>query len=274
MCDGSGSVSGDKFKVYDLFIIRRLMPHLRSLEGFWMTTKYVKNWYSALAVYTNVKPKTTVKFKDGMNIDLSKDDYLIFYNELYKRHLLDNGFTYKTEGNKVTVRTPDGLQMTLLNAGFFAVDEIFFMRVYGEPSLKGRAVVDIGASIGDTPLFFVSRGASKVYGFEPNIERYELALQNINLNNMTDKIQIFNTQATSKLLENLIFQFSLRNVFLKIDCEGCEYDMIGHTDDVVFQNIDDVVLEYHKNPKPILERLAKLGFRVRQRKEIIFATRG
>jgi 16S rRNA G966 N2-methylase RsmD len=253
------------------------MPHMTPFVAFRMSTKYVKNWYSVLAVHANIISKTTVKFKDGRNMDFSKNEYLIFGQELYRRYLLDNGFTYEREGNRTIIRTPDKLRLILEKPGSFGrfgnLDEIFLMRVYGQANLKGRSVIDIGASIADTPIYFASMGASKVYGFEPDVERYGLALQNINLNNMTDKIQIFNTEANSESLANLILQYGLKNVFLKIDCEGCEYEMIANTEDDMFQNIRDVVLEYHKNPKPLIERLAKLGFKVKRRNEIIFATR-
>jgi regulator of replication initiation timing len=68
------------------------MPHLRSKEGVAMLKHYVDNWVSVLLVYTNLKKQTVVKFKDGVNVLLSKSDYSQFYDHLYRKYLQDHGF--------------------------------------------------------------------------------------------------------------------------------------------------------------------------------------
>jgi 16S rRNA G966 N2-methylase RsmD len=250
------------------------MPHVKSLSGLRMAAKYVNNWYSLLALYANIISKTTAKFKDGTQIGVSKNNYLMFYEELYKRHLQDNGFTYKTKESSTIVQMPNGLQVVVLKPPYsFVLDEIFLMKVYGEPNLRGRTAIDIGASLGDSALYFASIGAAKVYGFEPDIDLFQVSQENISLNNMSDKIQIFNENGTSDSLRRLILQNGLKNIFLKVDCEGCEYEITQKTEDLVFENITDIVLEYHKKPESLIQRLTTLGFKVRRHNEIIFATK-
>lgn len=45
------------------------------------------------------------------------------------------------------------------------LDEIYLMQVYGKPELKGKVVVDLGAAVCDTSLFFCRQGANHVYAF-------------------------------------------------------------------------------------------------------------
>ncbi|MBV9179081.1 MAG: FkbM family methyltransferase [Nitrososphaeraceae archaeon] len=233
----------------------------------------MSNWYSLLALYINVLSKTQVKFKNGREIIVSKANFNVFYEELYKLHLQNHGFSYKTQ-RITTIQTPDGLQLMLLKIPYsFVIDEIFLMKVYGEPNLEGRTVIDIGASIGDSALYFVKRGASKVYGFELDTEYSSMARENIVLNKMIDKIKIYNEKATSKSLKSLILQYKLRNVFLKIDCEGCEYEVVENTDNHTFESINDVVIEYHREFEPLVRRLAMLGFKVKRKREILFGTK-
>jgi len=54
-------------------------------------------------------------------------------------------------------------------------------------NIKGKIVLDIGAYIGDTAVFFGKKGAS-VYAYEPSKELYEIAKKNIKLNNIDAKI--------------------------------------------------------------------------------------
>jgi hypothetical protein len=47
------------------------------------------------------------------------------------------------------------------------------------------------------------------------------------------------------------------SIFLKMDCEGCEYDIIPKLD---MDKVTDVVMEYHMKPGPLMEALARAGF--------------
>jgi FkbM family methyltransferase len=126
-------------------------------------------------------------------------------------------------------------------------------------------------------------------------EVYEVATKNIELNNLNDKIILINkgvsaekeileiqydnidstVMATSKkgslikqkvettTLKDIIKEFNLLNPFLlKIDCEGCENDIILNSDLSMFQ---EVILEYHtfltgvKYTK-LIEKLKEDGF--------------
>jgi 16S rRNA G966 N2-methylase RsmD len=274
------------------------MPHLNSLHGLNILFKYVRNWYLLLALYTNVIKKAKVQFRDGFEVEISNrnqnkvnqlsdgfgfkgsvtwlqnsTNFDIFYEELYKRYLEDNGFRYQTNQENTIVNTPGGLRIIMKPPYSFVLDEIFIMKVYGEPKLSGRVAIDVGASIGDSSLYFSSLGAAKVYGFEVDSHRFETALRNAELNNLSEKITLFNHGATADSIQDIILGNNFNDVFLKMDCEGCEYEVLLGLSREVFQRVTEIVLEYHKSPKPLLGKLQDLNYRISTEKSIIYAMR-
>jgi hypothetical protein len=231
------------------------MPHLRSVEGIAMMKGYVDNWPSVLLVYSNLKRSVTVRFKDGDTAELSKKDYDAFYEKLYRKHLEDNGFSYLADN---TIRTPDGLTLMLPpNAVYSLVfDEIYLMQVYGKPDLTGKVVIDVGAAIGDTALFFKKCGAKSVYGYELDQPRVRIAEKNIEMNGMGDSVVVYNKKATVEELHKLMTTIN-DPIILKLDCEGCEYDIIPKLD---MYKVTEVMMEYHMKPEPLMEALARAGF--------------
>jgi ribosomal protein L11 methyltransferase PrmA len=231
------------------------MPHLRSAGGFAMMKKYVSNWPSVLLVYSNLKRSATIKFKNGDTIKLSKKDYEAFYEKLYRKHLEDNGFSYPAEN---MIRTPDGLTLLLPSDTVYSLvfDEIYLMQVYGKPDLTSKVVIDVGAAIGDSALFFKKCRARAVYGYELDEARVRIAEKNIEMNGMSDSVVVYNKKATIEELHQLMRTIN-DPIFLKLDCEGCEYDIIPKLD---MSKVTDVVMEYHMKPEPLMEALARAGF--------------
>ena len=231
------------------------MPHLRSAGGIAMMKKYVSNWPSVLLVYSNLKRSATIKFKNGDTIKLSKKDYEAFYEKLYRKHLEDNGFSYPAEN---MIRTPDGLTLLLPSDTVYSLvfDEIYLMQVYGKPDLTSKVVIDVGAAIGDSALFFKKCRARAVYGYELDEARVRIAEKNIEMNGMSDSVVVYNKKATIEELHQLMRTIN-DPIFLKLDCEGCEYDIIPKLD---MSKVTDVVMEYHMKPEPLMEALARAGF--------------
>jgi hypothetical protein len=230
------------------------MPRLRSAEGIAMMKRYVNNWSSVLLVYSNLKRNVTVKFKDGDTAELSKKDYNAFYEKLYRKHLEDNGFSYLAEN---MIKTPNGLTLMLPNVIYSLVfDEIYLMQVYGKPDLTGTVAIDVGAAIGDTALFFKKCGANSVYGYELDEARVKIAEKNIEMNGMGDSVVVYNKKATVEELHKLMTTIN-DPIFLKLDCEGCEYDIIPKLD---MSKVTDVVMEYHMKPEPLMKTLTRAGF--------------
>ena len=56
--------------------------------------------------------------------------------------------------------------------------------------------------------------------------------------------------------------------FLKLDCEGCEFEIVLESDPVLMRRIDRIVMEYHDHRsnrfshRDLLQALERLGFEV------------
>jgi len=147
--------------------------------------------------------------------------------------------------------------------------------------LSGKTVLDIGAYIGDTPIMFSHSGARTVYAYEPNQEAYYLTKTNLILNNIKN-VKLFNKGVSNedgKLVipsygtkENvLVDTISLGRIMrdrrkidlLKMDCEGCEFLTIPHTGQDFLRRINEMIIEYHDEPTPVVQKLEKSGFEVK-----------
>ena len=78
------------------------------------------------------------------------------------------------------------------------IQSVFFDEVYTTLDVNNKIVVDIGANIGDSAIYFAVKGAKKVIALEPFPKNFELAKKNIELNNLTDKIELIQAGCSSK----------------------------------------------------------------------------
>lgn len=165
-----------------------------------------------------------------------------------------------------------------------------------EADVRGREVVDIGANIGDTPVYFASLGAKHVYAFEPVPNIYQIALEHVKMNGVEDRVTLINGAAGAKdgemlvpasvdLLQSGVFSasnkgqvkvpvYSMAKIrgmvsdpyLLKMDCEGCEAEIILNSE----LDFERLVFEAHYNitkvpHKKLLSRLAEQKYRCRSR---------
>lgn len=174
-----------------------------------------------------------------------------------------------------------------------AIFDVFVKQIYGFANVSGRVVVDIGAFIGDSAIYFSLKGSRKVYAIEPHPGAYNEMLENIRLNNMMDKIVPINAALGSKLgkikmpriatcdtvstyyglgsggdvevpmitLGYLIGNYEVEPDVLKMDCEGCEFDVI--LNDYDYDNVRlfrELIFEYHETGNhKVTELLDKLS---------------
>jgi len=173
--------------------------------------------------------------------------------------------------------------------------EIFFMGEYAALPVADRMVVDIGANIGDSSIYFAKRGADHVYALEASPGAHRRAAENIELNHLGERItlclaacghdvgwtQIVDQGVTpgswtppqsargvlvEKMnLDAIVNRFGITHAVLKVDCEGCEYALFrdAHSPLAAF---DDILVEYHYGPEEIEVELRAAGF------EIVYCT--
>jgi FkbM family methyltransferase len=177
--------------------------------------------------------------------------------------------------------------------------EIFITKIYDKffKVKEGDVVVDIGGNLGLFSYYSLCKGAKQVYCFEPSPQCYDCIIKNFNLFNLIveeaavgakDGKLIFNINPESSInssmfasdensqtitcksinLNNYIKTNNIEKIdYLKIDCEGAEYEIIESLDkQYLTNNIDKICLEYHLNKNgeinTILNKLKKCGFTI------------
>jgi FkbM family methyltransferase len=73
--------------------------------------------------------------------------------------------------------------------------ERFVLEEYAWLQVLGRVVIDIGANIGDSAVYFARHGASHVYAYEPFPDLYEQARRNVDLNGCDGTVTLVNAGA-------------------------------------------------------------------------------
>ena len=165
---------------------------------------------------------------------------------------------------------------------------------------NGDVVIDIGANIGFFSYYAIINGASKVYAFEPGLAQSQsikdnfgdidtLTIESKAVSNHTDTLtyiqnNTFSVKSTNYInMSNMedyiitececvnLMEYCVNNNinkinFLKIDCEGAEYDIFKSLSDDFIKNIDKISMEFHLNKdgkvKSLIKRLKDLNFDV------------
>jgi FkbM family methyltransferase len=101
----------------------------------------------------------------------------------------------------------DGLKFIVpFPFGLLELKETFLDNFYRSDRIKGKIVLDVGAFIGDTPVYFAWKKASHVFAFEPVASLFEIAKENIRLNSVSDKVTLRN-EALADARKLLNFQY-------------------------------------------------------------------
>ncbi len=164
------------------------------------------------------------------------------------------------------------------------------MEDYNFLNVKNEIVIDIGANIGDSTLYFCINGAKKVIALEPYPYTFSIAKRNILNSPFKDKIELINAgygkdgiikidtsfipNASSDIKENdngvpipifslktLIFKYNIDEGILKMDCEGCEYNILNEDIETI-RKFKMIQIEYHYGYERLYDYLSKAGFSV------------
>jgi FkbM family methyltransferase len=197
------------------------------------------------------------------------------------RKPLPSGVVVFRDGTTIYVEHPDDLA---------TINLIFFRSAY-TGFAPNDVIVDIGANIGSFSLFAALRtGAKKVYAFEPCHGSFQLLLRNITANGLSGVIVPFQNAAchskrgpyvdfpvssspsnsfqncdkdktarvsTTTLNEALDKNGLDRVNYLKVDCEGAEYEILEEMTRADYDRIDTLTVEYHYGRENELIRLVE-----------------
>jgi FkbM family methyltransferase len=266
-----------------------------------LASRYLfNNWLSLLIKYALIKIGFNVKLTakvNGCAFELDPEVFGCLVNGasrgLIKLIRCDDRDVFVVYTNEIQVPIEDlavknGWVYDLTNRLWFngnvrfkhmrcTIFQVFNDGDYEQLNVKGRVVIDVGAYIGDSAIYFALKGAKKVIAIEPHPGAFAEMLDNIKLNNMEGVIVPVNAGLASKpgkiCIENvsvgdtgethhkpgdcpnavpavtlgeLIDRFSVNpsDAVLKMDCEGCEFDVILNDYDHV-RLFRELAFEYH-----------------------------
>ena len=267
----------------------------------------VKNWQDVFLFRVGIKKAGFVmQLRSGKNIQINTtEDYFSFWEtkeaqeELLKQSnlnqivkIVENDKVLKLKfENKIVKLIYDSQKQ--MNNTLGMIKEQFIEEQYKWLNVKGKDVIDIGANIGDSAIYFALKGAKHVYAFEPYPYSYYIANKNIRLNGLQDKITLVNQgcggkETTIKIdnnyenfggtdlkafksgkemkvttLNEIIKKFNIEYpAVLKIDCEGCEYVVLLKANNSDLRKFEQIQIEYHYGYLNLKRRLEKAGFEV------------
>ena len=151
---------------------------------------------------------------------------------------------------------------------------IFKKNEYSFLPVTEKEVVDIGANIADSSIYFARRGAKYVLAVEPDRINYEWAIKNIDVNGYSNTIKLIfgacgsNDKFVSEnepefmTLKTLVKKYCSDPKILKVDCEGCEYDFILNATFDDLSKFSHIQIEYHFGYQNLKTKLEECGFKV------------
>ncbi len=239
------------------------------------------------------KKLINVVLKDGTRKKLSPKDVFMLSEFIKNGRSFDEALKCINE-DKIPFNNMDVIihgYITEDNKNNGNIYDVFLNQEYKFLNVKDRIVIDIGASIGDSPIYFAISGAKKVIALEPYPYSFNFAIRNVKENNLENKIILVNGgygkdgellidenfknngltdlksfEKGKKIkiysLKSLIEEFHLDNdLILKMDCEGCEYNLLNE-DNSIIRKFSQIQIEYHYGYKKLVKKLNKAGFQV------------
>ena len=224
-----------------------------------------------------IRKKGLVRLSNGYSIPFDKETKRSVLGIVY--FALSNGirfgereYDWKLDYENRIIETHQGIKFKINEVNL--LDETFLYQIhFSGLDLKNKVIVNAGAYIGDTPLFYSYYG-SKVYGFEPDPISYTKALDNIKLNpKLSENIVLrnyaigidgdidfpLNTEGSggssiykkggkkmikveSKSISAILNEFSISDPFLlDLDIKGSEFTVI---EDASIKNFQRIRMEY------------------------------
>ena len=184
------------------------------------------------------------------------------------------------------------------NGDFFSA---WYEKSYDFFIFKNNIVIDVGANIAESSIYFILKGARKVIGIEPFPINFEAAKKNVIENDLAEKIELLNVVCSTKegyikldpiqkgtrsivkekqdginiptiSISKIIKKFGVTNALLKMDCEGCEYENLLNTPCNDLKKFRQMVIEYHHGYQNLKEKLENCGFKLKITAPILDST--
>ena len=181
----------------------------------------------------------------------------------------------------------------LLRGAVFGGDIDSSFNDYRWMNPTGATVLDVGAGIGDSALYFALNGAAQVISIEPNQIAVGFAESNILSNELQNVVRVHRGACSGEVgtihlmddetpspgfvaedrhsgkpvhvysLNSLLAEVDSENVIMKVDCEGCEYRFLRDNDRSLLRRFRQIHIEYHFGVMDLVRVLQRAQFRVR-----------
>jgi FkbM family methyltransferase len=252
------------------------------------------NWISAaLNSITRKEKIVKVKLRNGDILNMPHE-MVIFTAKLSRINNSLDSFEFDSQNEIFTFQYLGKIiKMKFYENGKFNGEFASFLGDYDflKP-IDGNTVIDVGANIGDSSVWFAIMGASTVIGLEPYRWSYNMAMKNIEINNLFGRVAILNAgygPAGEIELEDTITNvgtelkerkggiktrlFTLKdilnrnelvingNLLLKMDCEGCEYNLLNEEQNTL-KMFKKIIIEYHYGYDKLIAKLKDCNFDV------------
>lgn len=196
----------------------------------------------------------------------------------YVQRFVDYGGRVEERSETFVASLPNGLRFeaggktVLATLGMLL--ERFVDEEYAWLNPVGGVVVDVGANIADSVVYFANRGATYVYGYEPDPVAFAAAERNLDLNGIENaRLTRAAVQGEAgnghvsfaDVIDQASSQYPGLPIICKIDCEGCEYEIFapGRSMPARLDSVSQIMIEYHwRSPETLVTALEAQGFRV------------
>lgn len=284
MNKGNMSIKNKIFSHLTSFKIYKINPIFFYFEIIFINFFIFKNYFYILLQIKNKQLPIKFIFQNG--------DSIITNNLREVSLILARIKSIKFEENKIIIFNDRYNDKIILEnwQDSVSVKEIFIENEYDSLKVKDKIVIDVGANVGDTSILFSRLGAKKVIALEPQLKFFNRCKRNIEINNLEEKIQLFNAGLDDKqgffiidenedskhfsfkntkkgikipkmILEDIIP--NEKNLILKLDCELCEYNIILNTEKQILQKFEMILIEFHDGNRNLIEKLSSIGFEIK-----------
>lgn len=238
---------------------------LRSIAGFIDRTRALRNPGSVVAA--QMGRSTTLRFRSGLDVRVGPGTGEMSWATA--RALLSFAFCgidlvgsspteqqWAVDQRAGTLTTHQGLRLTLDSVEPTIFVETFIQQIhYAQADMRGLTVVDAGAFVGDTALYFANLGA-EVYSYEPDPGNFRKLQRNLALNPCGTRVHPFqkavgidgdipfrfgdqggsqgyqdrgiaNATVESVSLDTITAPLPEDPFLLKADIKGAEYEVVG-----------------------------------------------
>ena len=187
--------------INDISLYEKIFSHFRYWQDFISMLFHLKktfknSGYVLSRAFKNDFPINSI-LRNGKKVKIRTFNAMYFISQAQKIQNVDFDFNNDT----VTIQPNEKTNQKIIFYGGLDngdIVNIFLKKNYDVFKVKDNTVIDIGANIGDTAIFFAYNGAKRIIGVEPFHKNFEVAEKNISANKLTDTIVLIKAGCGSK----------------------------------------------------------------------------